>query len=102
MTNFLLKSGILLISVAAIFIVTAFFIFAFFSIILITPGLLFYNAGVKNIYKSMQAENDYDAEKIRIIDVSPEKPESKFVNKGKILLKKIIKNLRNFLNKYAD
>ena len=103
MTNFLLRSGITLMLVAGVFIVTAFFIFAFFSLILLAPGLLLYNAGMKNIYNGMTSyRNGYADDGIKIIDVTDKASNNEFVNKSKSLIKSFIRKIRNFLNKYAD
>jgi hypothetical protein len=89
--------------IAGVLIVTAFFVFAFFSLILLIPGLLLYNAGIKNLYNSLvRQDNGYSNDNIKTIDVTARNPSSEFVNKGKILIKSAIKKLRNFLNKYAD
>jgi hypothetical protein len=102
MTNFLLKSGMTLMLVAGVFIITAFFIFAFFSLILLAPGMLLYNAGIKNIYNSMiNTGSGYDDE-IKTIDVTSKSPDNEFVNKSKVLIKSVVKKIRNFLNKYVD
>ena len=104
MTNFLLKSGMALMLVAGVFIVTAFFIFAFFSLILLAPGMLLYNAGIKNIYNSMMnAGNGYTVDnEIKTIDVTAKSPDNEFVNKSKKLIKSVIRKIRNLLNRYAD
>lgn len=84
--------------IAGIFIVSAFFVFAFFSLLLLAPGLLLYNAGIKSIFKNGPIFND---DNIKIIDATP-RYENNFANKGKSIFKSAVKKLRNFLNKYAD
>jgi len=98
MTNFLLKSGMVLMLTAGVFIVAAFFIFALFSLLLLTPGLLLYNAGIRNILSTVNHNND----NIKIIDVTAKNPENEFISKSKLLIKSAIRKIRNFLNKYAD
>ncbi len=103
MTNFLLKSGMALMLVAGVFIVSTFFIFAFFSLILLAPGMLLYNAGIRNVYNSMiNAENSYNKDNIKIIDVTAKSPNTELVNKCKVLIKSFVRKIRDFLNKYAD
>ncbi len=103
MANFLLKSGMALMLIAGVVIISAFFIFAFFSLILLAPGVLLYNAGIKSIYSSMiNTGTNYDNDNIKIIDVTAKSADNEFVNKSKNLIKSFIRKIRNFLNKYAD
>lgn len=88
--------------IAGAVIVAAFFVFALFSLLLIAPGMLLYNAGIKSIFNNMPSENSYMDDGVKTIDVTYKAPENDFVNKGKMLLKSVIKKIRNFLNKYAD
>ncbi len=103
MTNFLLRSGMAMMLVAGVLIVTAFFIFAFFSLILLAPGMLIYNAGIRNVYNSMiKTQDSYDNDNMKVIDVTPQDPNNEFINKCKKLIKSAVRKIRNFLNKYAD
>ncbi len=88
---------------AGTLVVTAFFVFAAFALVLLLPGLLLYRAGLRNIYNDMNASgNIYDNDNVKMIDVSASKSGNEFIDKGKKLLKSGIKKIRNFLNKYAD
>jgi hypothetical protein len=103
MTNFLLKAGMFLMLIAGIVIVACFFVFAFFSLIIIIPGLLFYKAGIKNLYKEIIKNKDSSSsENMKIIDVYPEAQSGKFIESGKNIAKKLLKKIRDFINKYVD
>lgn len=88
----------MLMFIAGVFIVTAFFVFAFLSIILLAPGFLLYNAGIRNLFN---AQSSFNNKGVKIIDVTPGYTDS-FADKSKSLIKSWIKKLRDFLNKYAD
>ncbi len=103
MTNFLLKTGMMLMFIAGVIIVSAFFVFAFFSMILLAPGLLLYNLGIRSIYNEMMQTGDmFFEDGIKTIEGSVESPTPDFVKKSKSFLKASIRKIRNFLNKYAD
>jgi len=106
MINFLLRTGILLMAVAATIIATAFFMFTLFAFALMLPGLLVYNIGLKmglkNIYYDVKRDEEiYDGEGMRTINGSTLK-QNEFVGKAKTGAKTIVKKVRNFLNRYAD
>jgi hypothetical protein len=91
MPKLLIKSGLLLILLAGAAISVGLVIFAFFALLIIAPGLLLYNAGLKSLYNSY--ENN------KMIDVTPQKPAG---SKVRAVAKGLAKKLRDFLNKYAD
>jgi hypothetical protein len=99
MTDFLLKSGMALMLIASVFIAGAFLIFIFFAFIMLAPGLLLYNAGIKNLYNDMTRP---DNDNIRTIEGSTARPENEFVGRSRNMLKSAVRKVRNFLNKYAD
>lgn len=103
MPQLLLKSGLLLIAAAGIFIAVGFFIFVFCAAILLAPGFLLYKAGLKSLFNNMATPaNAYNANNPKMIDVTPENPSADFANKGKKVLKSAARKIGNFLNKYAD
>ncbi len=102
MTNFLLRSGMALMLVSGVFIMTAFFIFALFSLILLAPGLIIYNTGIKNIYSNMSGSGNIYNDHIKTIGGITKNPANEFVNKSKMLLKSVVRKVRNLLNKYVD
>lgn len=103
MPQFLLKSGLLLITAAGIFIAIGFFIFVFCSLILLAPGLLLYKAGLKSMLDKMTMHGSANsAENPQMIDVTPDDANWDIANKGKAIFKSGIRKFRNFLNKYAD
>lgn len=50
----------------------------------------------------MSAGNGYADDGIKTIDFASKSPDNEFVNKSKMLLKLVIRKIRNFLNKFAD
>ena len=82
---------------SGIIIATAFVALAFLSIIILTPGLLLYRAGMKSAFREMtMPQND-----IKTIDITPNAA-TDITSKGKAVLKSAARKLRNYLNKFAD
>jgi hypothetical protein len=83
---------------AGIFIAACFVALAFFSLLIITPGLLLYRAGMKSAFAEMTTPQNNP----KIIDVTPTNAANDIGAKGKALLKSGARKLRNYLNKFAD
>jgi len=103
MADFLLKTGMFLMLFAGMFIIGAFCIFIFFAFLMILPGLLIYNTGIKMIYKDViEPRNNSNDENVITIEGRTEDPDPVFVHKGKKIMRGGARKVRNFLNKYAD